>query len=142
MQRVKSCGVLVLREAPRRAFLLMKHARRYDLPKGHLNKGETEIECALRELFEETGFTKDDIELDPVFRHEETYHPSYARYGGEAVEKTLVIFLGRLLQDKSVVLSEHQGFEWVPWAPPHRIQTRVIDGLLLGVERYLAQASL
>jgi 8-oxo-dGTP pyrophosphatase MutT (NUDIX family) len=138
MERVKSCGVLVVREAPRRSFLLMKHARRYDLPKGHMNSGESEIECALRELFEETGIRRDEIELDPAFRHEEKYETKYARFGSRFVEKTLVIFLGRLLKDRPIVPSEHMGYEWVDWSPPHRIQTRVIDGLLAEVAAHLA----
>lgn len=139
MKRVKSCGVLVLRESPQRSFLLMKHWRRYDLPKGHINRGETELECALRELFEETGITRDDIVMDPVFRHEERYNPREGRFGGEPVEKTLVIFLGRLIRERSIVLTEHIGYEWVDWSPPHKIQRKVIDGLLTRVDRHLTR---
>lgn len=140
MKSVKSCGVLVLREEPRRSFLLMKHTKRYDLPKGHIDSGETEIECALRELFEETGIERHEIELDPDFRHEERYQAAYARFGGKEVQKTLVIFLGRLLKPKKIVLSEHAGYEWVDWCPPHRIQARVIDALLMRLDVHLRRA--
>ncbi len=30
------------------SFLLMKHRNRYDLPKGHVDSGETEMQTALR----------------------------------------------------------------------------------------------
>ena len=65
---VKSCGFLILRGDPPCEFLLMRHADRWDLPKGHVDRGETEMECALRELHEETGITADDIELIDRFR--------------------------------------------------------------------------
>jgi 8-oxo-dGTP pyrophosphatase MutT (NUDIX family) len=52
-----SCGFLILRGQPVDSFLLMKHPRRWDLPKGHLDEGETELQCALRELQEETGIS-------------------------------------------------------------------------------------
>ena len=46
MREVKSCGVLVMKSD--RSFLLMKHEDRYDLPKGHMEAGETEHQTALR----------------------------------------------------------------------------------------------
>jgi ADP-ribose pyrophosphatase YjhB (NUDIX family) len=46
MREVKSCGFLVMK--PDQSFLLMKHKDRYDLPKGHMEAGETEHQTALR----------------------------------------------------------------------------------------------
>lgn len=46
----------------------MKHANRYDLPKGHREKGETELENALRELKEETSIKPEDIQIVEGFR--------------------------------------------------------------------------
>jgi ADP-ribose pyrophosphatase YjhB (NUDIX family) len=46
MQEVKSCGFLIMK--PDQSFLLMKHKDRYDLPKGHMEAGETEQQTALR----------------------------------------------------------------------------------------------
>lgn len=138
MRKVKSCGVLVMREAPRPSFLLMRHADRYDLPKGHIEAGECELDCALRELVEETAIAREDVDIDPAFRYEETYYPRYARFGGAVVEKTLVIFLGRLRRERAIVPREHAGYAWVDWSPPHSIQERTIDPLLRRLERYLA----
>ena len=58
----------MVRGDPIEQFLLMVHPTRLDLPKGHIDDGETEIECALRELVEETSITDKDIHLDPDFR--------------------------------------------------------------------------
>ncbi len=74
----------------------MKHPNRYDLPKGHIGDGETEVEWRRERLAEETGIRQEQVQLDPKFRHAETYYPTYKRYGGETVEKTLVVFLGEL----------------------------------------------
>mgnify|MGYP003392721589 CR=1 FL=1 len=56
MKEVKSCGVFVMRREPELSFLLLRHASRWDLPKGHVDAGESDRECALRELREETGY--------------------------------------------------------------------------------------
>jgi len=137
--RVKSCGVILFREQTGRQFLLMKHARRYDLPKGHLKQGEDELNCALRELQEETGITSDEVRIDPEFRFEHTYYPRYRRLGGKRVAKTVVIFLGWLRISADVSPTEHAGYEWVEWSPPHTIQAKTIDPLLLAVEKHLAE---
>src|SRR5262249_34752311 len=109
-RKVMSCGVLVFRDVPDRAFLLLEHHNRLDLPKGHREKGESERECALRELEEETGIGPDEIALDPDFRYEVTYRVPEKRYGREIVEKTLVIFLGTLRREVRLTLTEHRGF--------------------------------
>jgi len=121
------------------SFLLMKHGRRYDLPKGHREEGETELVCALRELQEETGISREKVALDPHFRFETVYYPRYQKYGGERVEKRVIIFLGQLLTEITVVTSEHPEYEWVPWKPPHAPLNPTIDQLLLQVERYLQE---
>jgi 8-oxo-dGTP pyrophosphatase MutT (NUDIX family) len=134
MPELKSCGFLIVRGQPWQEFLLMRHGDRWDLPKGHVDPGESEMECALRELEEETGITQDDIEIDPQFRFTLQYPVNDRRVG--RAEKTLVIFLARLIRDVTIKATEHQGYQWFAWQPPHRIQERTIDPLLAAVERY------
>jgi 8-oxo-dGTP pyrophosphatase MutT (NUDIX family) len=134
MRALKSCGVLLFRESPRLGFLLLRHSNRLDLPKGHTEEGEDEMATARRELDEETGYGIDDVIIHTHFRHEVTYHAPYRRFGGELVEKTLVVFLARLLVQRDPKVTEHQGFQWVDWSPPHRIQGQTVDGLLQHVE--------
>jgi len=136
MEQLKSCGVLVFRGEPIESFLLMKHTRRYDLPKGHVDPGETEIECALRELLEETGIAEADLALDPRFRFTTSYLVRSKRHGGEWCEKTLVMFLGRLVRPVEIRPTEHPDFVWTPWSPPHQIQRETIDPLLAAVEMF------
>ena len=133
-----SCGVLILRGNPIQEFLLMEHADRLDLPKGHVDVGETEMQCALRELWEETGIAAEDIEIDPDFRFEHQYSVWPKKLKGEECEKTLLIFLGRLLRDVEIAVTEHKGFAWVPWNPPHAIQEQSIDPLLSQLHAHLS----
>lgn len=136
MRQVKSCGVILFRRSPNLSFLLMKHPHRFDLPKGHIEPGETEIECALREMWEETGVPISQVTLDPDFRFEELYFPIEPRFGAERVEKTLVIFLGWIDQFEDIQVTEHGGYEWRDWNPPHHIQRFTINPLLEAVDAY------
>lgn len=137
LPQVLACGFLVMRRQPCPDFLLMRHPKRLDLPKGHADPGETEIQCALRELFEETGIEAHQLQVDPDFRFETSYKVHYKKkFGGGNAWKTLVIFLGRLTTDVEISLTEHQGCQWIPWQPPHRIQQQTIDPLLAYAERF------
>ncbi len=137
MRKLKSCGVLVFREQPNCSFLLMKHPHRYDLPKGHIERRETELECALRELQEETGIASEQVQIDPEFRFEEMYQARYRRFGGEIVEKTVVIFVAWLDADGAELKpTEHRGYEWFEWRPPHRIQRNTVDPLLEAAQKH------
>jgi 8-oxo-dGTP pyrophosphatase MutT (NUDIX family) len=142
MQKTKACGVLIFRREPQPAFLVMKHARRLDLPKGHVEPGETEEQCALREMTEETGIPAHAVQLDPHFRYQEVYYPHEARFGPGRVEKTLVIFLGWLLAEHPIQLTEHKGYDWIAWKPPHKLQKYTFDPLLKRVAEHFEEHQL
>ncbi len=138
MHQPLACGFLILCGDGPESFLLMKHPHRWDLPKGHRDPGESELQCALRELEEETGITADAIQIETEFRFELQYPVDQKRYGGEGVVmKTLVIFMARLPGQVTPLLTEHEGAEWIPWCPPHYIQENTIDPLLRAAEEYL-----
>ena len=52
-----SCGVVLYTEVlgKREYVLIMEPSGTYGFPKGHKRRGETNLDCALRECFEETG---------------------------------------------------------------------------------------
>lgn len=135
MPIIKSCGVIVFRRDPL-SFLLMRHADRWDLPKGHVDPGESDLECALRELREETNIRATDVELDPVYCFELQYPVRDKRFPGQVCDKTLRIFLAWLKNEIEIRPTEHLGFEWFPWSPPHVIQKATIDPLLSHVGQY------
>ncbi|HZN36759.1 MAG TPA: NUDIX domain-containing protein [Pirellulaceae bacterium] len=136
MATQKSCGFLILRGEPVREFLLMRHKDRWDLPKGHVDPGESELQCALRELREETGLAAADIEPIEGFRFTLEY-PVRNKRTGQLDDKTLVVFLARLAREVEINPSEHPGYQWFPWQPPHRIQQQTIDPLLEAVRQFM-----
>jgi len=136
MEKVDSCGFLIFRDdtdkrgKTKRKFLLMRHANRWDLPKGHIDPGEKKKQCALRELEEETSITSKDIKIDSDFKFKEKYTVSYKRDNRAKKLKTLTIYLAELIKPVDIVLTEHIGYEWISWKPPHKIQENSIDPLL------------
>jgi 8-oxo-dGTP pyrophosphatase MutT (NUDIX family) len=130
---VFSSGYLVFRLGRPIQFLLMKHVNRWDLPKGHVDLGETSEQAALRELREETGIKSGDVWTDPsfVFRHQ--YMVSEAK---RPRLKELTIYLAWLKKNRSITPTEHPDYSWLDWSPPHRIQSKTIDALLAEVAKY------
>jgi 8-oxo-dGTP pyrophosphatase MutT (NUDIX family) len=102
MKRELSCGAVIFRErSGNTEFLLIRHKGpngHWDFPKGHIEKGETEIEAARREVGEETGL---EIEFIEGFKAENKYE---SRKG---VMKTVVLFLAKAMTE-TVVLQEKE----------------------------------
>ncbi len=117
-------------------FLLLRHPRRWDLPKGHCEADETFLDAAIRETEEETGIARDTIRLDQTFLFELTYPVTYRRTGDRVFTKIVQYHLGYLETIPELQLTEHDGFQWFDWNPPHTIQARTIDPLLSAVERH------
>lgn len=136
MAELKACGFLLFRREPQRSFLLMEHADRWDLPKGHVDGEESEYACAVRELAEETGIGEGDLEIDPTFRFTTRYDVFPKQRDFRRTSKELVIFLAWLKRKVEIQITEHVGFRWFPWAPPHAIQVQTIDPLLASVEQH------
>lgn len=111
MIQEKSTGFLVFQENEERKFLLLHYpAGHWDYPKGHIEKGETEIQTALRELEEETGISENDIELIQGFREtiDYFYHKRY-----DMSHKRVVYFLGESKTKDVNISREHQGYTWL-----------------------------
>lgn len=70
MKQEKSCGCIVI---DNKRVLLVKHILgHWDLPKGHMESEETEIETAVRETKEETNI---DVEINENYRYTIEYSP-------------------------------------------------------------------
>ena len=86
MKREKSCGIVVFNDD--KVLLVFHNLGHYGIPKGHVEKGETEEETAVREVKEETNC---DAKIIPGFREVITYSPK------PNVMKDVVFFVGEAL---------------------------------------------
>jgi 8-oxo-dGTP pyrophosphatase MutT (NUDIX family) len=84
-------------------FLLVKSKRskRWGFPKGHVEKGESELETARREIFEETGIK--NLKFIDNFRQEDVYiiDGAISSTKGNMVEKHSIYFLAVALEESS-----------------------------------------
>lgn len=136
MDRVVSAGILLFHETPEKSFLLLRSKKNWDIPKGHVEPDETELEAALRELSEETFIEPKQVRLDETFRFEIQRQFKAAYLGGRYIEKSYVVFLGYVSSDVIISVTEHEYFEWFPWNPPHHINSWLIDPLLVAVGQH------
>ena len=103
----KSCGVLPYRMINgQQEFLLVfeTYSKCWSLPKGHIEAGETDVQTALRELYEETGLTAN---LDTSCTASIEYSISnFAR-------KQVAFYLGEVTGVPKVREGEIDKFKWV-----------------------------
>ena len=112
----KSAGAVVFRKEKGKIYYLLLHypsgARTpkdyFDFPKGHLEKGETEIAAAKREIKEETGLT--DIEITEGFKEWIKY---FFRFKEKNILKFVTFYLARTKEKEVRVSSEHTGYKWL-----------------------------
>lgn len=96
MEKEFAYGAVVFRMAEARPVFLLVHSgknREWGFPKGHKESGETDIECALREVKEETGI--DRHKIIEGFREQINYQAISHRgqSKGKMIDKTSVLFL-------------------------------------------------
>ena len=68
MRKEKSCGCIVIDDD--KVLLVKQNDGHTAFPKGHMEKGETEEECAIRETFEETGLK---VKILNGYRYTQSY---------------------------------------------------------------------
>jgi 8-oxo-dGTP pyrophosphatase MutT (NUDIX family) len=104
----RSAGVVLVKDGE--YLLLHYEAGHWDFPKGHLEKGETPEQAALRELNEETGIT--DAEILSGFAERIHY---FFKKEGKTVSKEVVFFVAKTKTSKVKLSFEHKGFAWLPF---------------------------
>jgi 8-oxo-dGTP pyrophosphatase MutT (NUDIX family) len=94
---VRAAGGVVVRDGARGREVLLVHRPRYadwSFPKGKVEVGETDEECALREVEEETGLRcRLDVELDSTSYLDAQGRPKRVRYWRMVVESGAPAFL-------------------------------------------------
>lgn len=115
----KSAGAIIFRkEGGQTLFLLLQYpsssprAKKdyWDLAKGHIEKGENEIETVKREVEEETGLK--DIDIFPGFKETIRY---FFRFKEKNILKFVTFYLAQTRTEKVKISEEHVGFDWLPY---------------------------
>lgn len=93
-----------------RLYLILHYTEgHWDLPKGKLEPGETNLEAAIRELKEETGLTATIIP-----GYEQSINYMFKNPKNELVEKKVTFFLGKADSEKVTLSHEHLYYKWLP----------------------------
>ena len=137
MEKEKSAGAVIFKPGKRGNKYLLLHyeAGYWDLPKGHVEKNESEEETARREVKEETG-----IENIAILRgFKEKIHYFY-RFEGKLLSKDVVFFLARADQENVKISFEHIGFEWLPYKKAlERLTYKTAKDILKKVNEFLGK---
>lgn len=109
----KSCGAVIFkRENGQILYLTVEYKIEkgyWGLTKGHVEAGETELETARREIYEEVGLK--DLTFFADFRAEISYQPR------PGVTKLVVFFLAQTHHDRvEYHFKEHVDHRWLPYA--------------------------
>ncbi|MBU1912993.1 MAG: NUDIX domain-containing protein [Candidatus Omnitrophica bacterium] len=96
MNKEFSAGAVIFKREGDKILFLVIYSKRnkiWGFPKGHLERGETEKEAALREIKEETGL--DDLNFIEGFKEKVGYETVSKRppFEGERIEKYVTYFL-------------------------------------------------
>jgi NUDIX domain. len=111
-EKEKSCGIVTFRVRGNiREYLFLERSQGFlDFTKGHIEKGETELEAAIRETKEECGLNPQIVD---GFREVMNYR---YRRSGTSNDKEVVMFLGEVDPGLQVKIShEHVGHVWLTY---------------------------
>lgn len=104
LRKEKCCGCIII-ENNKVLLVYEKNRNFWGFPKGHMEKGENEIETALREVKEEVGL---DVE---IIDKEKRYILNYIIR--DEIDKTTVLYLATS-KNKEIVMQESE-IEKVKW---------------------------
>ena len=106
MKYEKSCGAVIFDGD--KVLVIQQIKGHWGFPKGHVEKGETEVQTAIREIKEETNL---DVEIDESKRYVERYSPE------EGIEKDVVYFVAKKTGGEIKVQEEEvKATEWLTLA--------------------------
>ncbi len=111
MIKVNSAGAIIFfKNKGEYNFLLLQYIGKYwEYARGHVEPGESEIETAKREIFEEAGLKNLDFvngfKTKSVFQYE---------YKKKKYNKEVVLFLAESKSNKVKISHEHIGYIWLP----------------------------
>jgi bis(5'-nucleosidyl)-tetraphosphatase len=82
----------------------------WDFAKGHIEKGEKELDTVKREVQEETGLT--DIDIFDGFKEWIKY---FFRSGEQYISKIVTFYVAETKTSNVTISFEHTGYIWLPY---------------------------
>ena len=114
----KSAGAIIFRKEGGLSLFLLLHypsntkspKEYWDLPKGHIEKGEKLEDTVKREVEEETGLK--DIEFIEGFKETIKY---FFKWENKNILKFVTFYLAETKTRDVKISEEHIGYEWLPY---------------------------
>ena len=115
----KSAGAVIFRKEKGTVKYLLLHypstkrgakSDYWDFPKGHIEKGEKELDTVKREVKEETGL--EDLKFIEGFREWIKY---FFKHKGQTIFKIVTFYLAETKTKDVKVSFEHIGYAWLPY---------------------------
>jgi len=115
----KSAGAVIFRKEKGKIYYLLlnypsttRGAKKdyWDLPKGHVEKGEKELDTVKREVEEETGLK--DLKFVEDFKEWIKY---FFRHEGKTIFKIVTFYSAETENEEIKISGEHIGYEWLPY---------------------------
>lgn len=121
-EKAFAAGVIVFRNTKEgRKFLIMYHRGSYwNFPKGAIEKGESSMQAAVRELEEETGLKESDIGIQKGFKTHEKFQ---FNIGKRKINKTVILYLAQTTKKGiDITRGKHEeGFGWFLYKDANKI---------------------
>lgn len=111
MDRQISAGIVVYNDTPEGVkFLFLYRGRGYwNFPKGKIEGKERSIETAFREVAEETGLKRRDLNILPGFK---VYDRYFFVQDKDRISKLVIFFLAQAATCEVKISGEHEGYAW------------------------------
>jgi 8-oxo-dGTP pyrophosphatase MutT (NUDIX family) len=115
MKKETSAGIVVFfKENSKFQYLLIQYNKKnegyWGLPKGHIEKGETLIETAIRETKEETG-----LNVKPMDGFMKTIEYTF-KQNNDLIKKTVYFYVGESDTKEVKISHEHLDFVWLSYS--------------------------
>ena len=136
ISREYSAGAFVyMKRGSEIIFLLLEQNNgEYDLPKGHIEKGESSEQAAIREIKEETGI---DAVLDRFFYLSTEY---FFFKGKRRIAKSVKFFLCEVHSERVSISEEHRGYAWCDYETAmKKLKYKNLKELLAAVTDYISR---
>src|SRR3989344_4703083 len=122
-----SAGIIIYRLTEKGLkFLILYHGHGYwNFPKGKIETEEKGLAAAIREIREETGLARNDLDLKKNFKTYEKF-AFWKRFDNKNVRvfKIVIFYLAQTDKNMIRVSEEHEGYGWFTYREAPKIFSR------------------